>query len=324
MELQPGTVVGDRYAVDAPIGRGGVATVYRVRHLTLDTLHALKVLQHVTGSVQERLLREGKLQGRLGHPNVVAVTDAIDVRGVPALVLELVDGPNLGALLAQRALTVPQIDLLGAQILAGVAAAHEAGLVHRDLKPANVLVARTRLGLVAKVTDFGLARVLDDDLDGRRTRTGAGLGTPQHMAPEQIRDAKDVDERADVWALGTVLYELATGRPAFDDPDRLALFLAIAEGRYTRVEVIRPDLPDRMVHAIGRALSVDRRDRPPHAGALLELWAPATAQDPSLWDAATVELARTLAPSVTSRSSGSPARSSDNRTWVEPPPPPQP
>src|SRR5687768_4296203 len=113
MELAAGTVVGGRYEVDQLLGRGGMASVYRVWHLGLGTSHALKVLQTTSESARERLLREGRLQGQLRHPNVVAVTDHVEVNGAPALVLEMVEGPPLSALIGGPPLTLEQVDAIG-------------------------------------------------------------------------------------------------------------------------------------------------------------------------------------------------------------------
>jgi serine/threonine protein kinase len=316
MQLATGIVVGERYVVEALLGQGGMAVVYRVRHRTLGTVHALKLVGVTSASARERLLREGRLQGQLQHPNVVGVTDQLEVQGVPALVLELVDGPSLAQLVG-TALSVAQVDALGAGILAGVAAAHANGLVHRDLKPGNVLVAVEGGRAVPKVTDFGLA--VEPDSGDRSTRTGATLGTPEYMAPEQVRSAKGVDARADVWALGVLLYELATGVLPFQDEDRLTLFQKIAGGAHVPVRERRPELPERMVATIEAALRVDREQRPADAGALLVAWSA------EVHEARIDDLARrvqALAPSAASSSGGDtppPAPELAGATWAPPP-----
>jgi serine/threonine protein kinase/tetratricopeptide (TPR) repeat protein len=311
VNLAPGTVVGDRYVVEGTLGQGGMAVVYRVRHRALGTAHALKLVGAMSSSSRERLLREGRMQGQLQHPNVVAVTDHLEIQGVPAIVLELVDGPPLSHLVGS-ALSVPQLDALGAGILAGVAAAHQLGLVHRDLKPGNVLVAVENHKAVPKVTDFGLA--VDPASDDRATRSGVTLGTPQYMSPEQVRSARDVDARADVWALGVLLYELATGSLPFDDDDRFALFQKITSGDHVPLRDRRPDLPARMIDTVESALQVDRADRPADAAALLSTWSPETRQ------AAVDDLALRVMELAPSRSSGSippaMARSEPAATWL--------
>ncbi|MCA9492628.1 MAG: serine/threonine protein kinase, partial [Myxococcales bacterium] len=186
--LPPGAVIDGRYVVEALIGRGGMAAVYCVRHVHLDTQHALKVLTVGGPSLARRLQQEGRVQATLQHPNIVAVTDMVSVDGQPGLVMEFVRGPSLEALLGKRRPTLEQIDVLAVGVMDGVAAAHALGLIHRDLKPANVMVAVTSMTLVPKVADFGLVKLVAGDDAGvlSKTRSGMAMGTPAYMAPEQI------------------------------------------------------------------------------------------------------------------------------------------
>ncbi|MFZ5482153.1 MAG: serine/threonine-protein kinase [Myxococcota bacterium] len=268
--LEPGSAI-DRYVVEDVVGSGAMAVVYRVRHRDLGTVHALKVLGIVSETVRARMLQEGRIQGSLRHPNVVAVTDVVSVGGNPALVMEYVEGPSLASWLGRAAPTLAQIDAIGRDVLRGLAAAHRQGLVHRDLKPANVLMATVDDGVVAKVADFGLAKVLAED-GTSTTRSGVTMGTPAYMAPEQFRSAKDVDARADVFAVGVTLYELATGRPAIDGADFIACYNAAADGTWKRVREIAPEVPERLAAAIEAAMTPDPAKRPADADALLRLW----------------------------------------------------
>jgi serine/threonine-protein kinase len=298
--LQAGTVI-DRYVVERVIGEGGMATVLLVRHSALGSVHALKVLTLSPGSIRERLWQEGRVQAALSHPNIVAVTDVIEIGGSPGLIMEYVEGGTLDGLLRSRRLAPNEVDDLARGILSGVAEAHRHGLVHRDLKPANVLLKLVDGVLIPKVADFGLAKVLGGvDSGGGRTRTGSTMGTPHYMSPEQLRDAKSVGPRSDVFALGAILYELATGRRAFDGTDLLEIFNAVATGRYTPPREIVPDLPERMERAIVSALSVNPDDRPQSVEALAEVWnggASSIARSPalpsSLGSAAVVDVAPT-------------------------------
>jgi serine/threonine protein kinase len=265
-------VVDDRYTVEAAVGEGGMATVYRVRHRKLGSTHALKVLNLPAVSIRERLMAEGRVQATLRHRNVVAVTDVVEVSGAPGLIMEYIDGPTLRSLLKSHRMTIEQADVLGRGIIAGVAAAHRYDLVHRDLKPANVLLAVTDEGLVPKVADFGLAKILASDGDDSQTRSGASMGTPQYMAPEQIRDSKSVDRRADIFSLGAMLYELVCGRRAFDGADMLEIFNSICQGRYTPPGELVSDLPEPMSRAIIGALQVERDQRIGSCGELLATW----------------------------------------------------
>src|SRR5262249_51361093 len=143
------------------IGEGGTATVYRVRHRVLGTWHALKVLHLSSERIRQRLMQEARVQAELRHPNVVGVTDVVEVDGEPGLVMELVPGVSLEILLGSSRLTLAQVDDLARGIFAGLAHAHAHGVIHRDLKPANVLLKPGRDGSVTPmVTDFGVAKVL--------------------------------------------------------------------------------------------------------------------------------------------------------------------
>ena len=273
--LKAGEIV-ERYRVEGELGRGGMATVYRVRHVTLGTVHALKLLHITHPVIRQRMLTEGQAQARLRHPNIVAVTDVLDVAGQPALLMEFVGGGDLHLRLARGALALDAALELFRGIVAGVAFAHAQGVVHRDLKPANVMLAardpargiQGDADLVPKVTDFGLAKLMDQD-GPARTRSAAAMGTPQYMPPEQIRDAKSVDLRADVYALGAMLYELACGRRAYEGTDLVTLIQKVAAGHYEPPERVRPDLPAPVATAIRGALATDRERRIPDCETLL-------------------------------------------------------
>jgi serine/threonine protein kinase len=295
MELVPGTAI-DRYVVEGVLGTGGMATVYLVRHETLNTLHALKVLDVASADVRRRLIEEGRAQSRLRHPNIVPVTDVVPVRGAPGLVMDYVEGPSLRQFLSDHRCTIPELDALAGGILDGVEAAHAAGLVHRDLKPDNVLVHVVDGRVVPRITDFGLAKFLDRELAEHATRTGTTMGTPAYMPPEQIRDASSVDARADVWAIGTILYELVTGQMAFPAEDTFALYDNIQQGEYARADTLRPDIPNRMRDAIEGALVPDRNRRFSTVEELAAVWGKDTDAAPTLWSVPALSHASTPAP----------------------------
>jgi predicted ATPase/Tfp pilus assembly protein PilF len=204
------------YEILGLIGRGGMAEVYAVRHREQERHYALKIASLPHPRLVERFEREVELQARLVHPHVLSVLERLDVHGRPAVLLPLVQGPTLERLLAEGQLATEHALALFRQIVAGVAAIHAAGLVHRDLKPGNVLLELASGGVVAKVSDFGLAKALQGQ---RLTQTGILLGTPAYAAPEQRRDAAHVDARADVFALGCILAELLTGVPPAEGTD---------------------------------------------------------------------------------------------------------
>jgi serine/threonine protein kinase len=264
-EPADGLVLGstvERYRIDGVLGEGGMARVYRVTHTILGTTHALKVLTLPGRQFRARLVQEGRAQASLRHPNVVGVTDVLELPGCVGLVLEYVPGGTLEELICRRSLSVSQIDHLADGVLRGVAFAHERGLVHRDLKPANVLLQVEGRRVTPKVADFGLVKSLGSD-EGA-TRSGVMMGTPRFMAPEQVESARDVDHRADVFALGAILYAMVTGKNAFapDSGVLLKIVAAVQSGTYVPVRALRPDAPDRWVDAIGAALQVDAALRP--------------------------------------------------------------
>ena len=262
----------DRYTVDSIIGYGGTAVVYLVKHVQLSTQHALKVLSVSSGAIRERMLREGRVQAALTHPNVVAVSDVLDVDGSPGLLMEYIEGPSLEEALKQFRISLEDAETLFRGIVLGVHAAHETGLVHRDLKPANVLLAESEEGFVPKVTDFGLAKVIvGDGIEVGTTRAGIAMGTPSYMSPEQIRDARKVDQRADIFSLGCLLYELVTGQRTFPGDEALTIYNAVTAGEYLPVEQLVPELPSRIVQCVDGCLALDREERIPNCATILEV-----------------------------------------------------
>ena len=271
-------MISERYVIERLLGKGAMAMVYRVRHIHLNTLHAMKILMSPSSAVQQRLMQEGRVQASLRHANVVSVTDIAMFDGAAALVMEYIEGPPLNELLKTRTMNLIQAVALGEGILQGVAAAHDHGLIHRDLKPANVMLAVEGGAILPKVTDFGLAKLSDADRTGdmTATKTGIAMGTPAYMAPEQFRDAKSVDQRADVFSVGAILYELVCGARAFKGNSFLDVYHHVAEGNYAPIDSHNPDIPMEMQAAIKRALSVNPAERHEDCHDLLTQWKSAT------------------------------------------------
>ncbi len=260
----------DRYTVEEFLGEGGVAMVYRVKHVHLESIHALKLLAVNDQETKRRLIDEGKSQANLRHPNVLAVTDAFLHNGQPCLIMEYVDGPSLYDLLEEYDPTLQEALELFRGILRGVDAAHRHGLVHRDLKPENVLLAQTDDGVVPKVADFGLVKVLAKGAAQRDTAGGTFLGTPQYMSPQQISDPASVDHRADMFSLGCLLFEMVCGEMPFAAENTYDALTRIMNDDYLPPESIRPDLPSHVVAAINGLLDHDVEKRTADCSILMD------------------------------------------------------
>ena len=267
--------------------------MYCARHRQLGSLHAIKLLNLPIPGLKRRLIQEGSVQASMRHPNIVQVSDVVEHEGCPGLVMEYVDGPTLGALLAAGSLPPERVDVLAEGILRGVGAAHRRGWIHRDLKPANILIATVDGGPVPKIADFGVAKVLDPSGVGMdQTRTGQTLGTPCYMGPEQLQDAKRVDQRADVYALGAILYEMLVGTRLIDGATPEAALAALQErAALTSLDALTGVSPSKRA-AIKAALTLDAEGRPASADALLGAWTDAGGAQGHWWDALRERAAR--------------------------------
>jgi eukaryotic-like serine/threonine-protein kinase len=267
MSLDPGTRLGP-YEILGPVGSGGMGEVYRARDTRLGRVVAVKVLRHDVAADAdriERFEREARSASSLNHPNIVTIHD-VGVSGATSFIaMELVDGTSLRNMLVERKpLPVASVLGIGAQIAEGLAKAHAAGIVHRDLKPENVMV--TPDGLV-KILDFGLAKlVARDEHLGAQLATQAGtsvgllLGTVGYMSPEQATGAA-IDYRSDQFALGVILYELATGSRAFRRDSAPQTLAAIIEDDPAPVDSLNPRLPPQFARIVVRCLAKKPDDR---------------------------------------------------------------
>jgi len=269
MSLQPGQPV-DRFIVERELGEGGMATVYLVEHNLLGSRHALKVLDSellVNPRIRERFLAEGRIQAQLQHPNIVRVTDIVAADGLAALVMEYVEGPTLAEHIeAHGALPAAEILALFLPVLDAIGAAHARGILHRDLKPSNILIGSAGGAPRPVVLDFGIARVTDEADEAlqlrQQTRDGAQIGTPAWMSPEQVRGRTDLDERSDVFSLGAILYEMATGRTAFEADSEFDTMNNVVTGRWDApTEAVPGDHRGTIAACITKALAVEREDR---------------------------------------------------------------
>jgi hypothetical protein len=262
-----GTVVGGKYRLEAPIGRGGMASVWRATHTTLEHSLAVKLLE-TFGTAREkmakRFLREAKLAAGLQHRNVVHILDyGVMDDGQPFMAMELLEGTNLQDRFDNGPPLSP-VELLDivASVLSGLAVVHDAGIVHRDIKPDNIFLVRDPDGDYPKLLDFGISRGVEGDgLDARVTNTGAVVGTPYYMSPEQARGVKDLDHRTDLWSVGIMLYEGLTGDVPFIAENMGDVLIQVATTDAPSLAEARPDLPDEIVSVVDRALIRDRSKR---------------------------------------------------------------
>ena len=266
--LEAGQRLADRFVVERALGSGGMGAVYLARDerlgeaVALKIMHGLALLDPAAG---DRLRREASAARRISHPNVVKIYDVGEDQGHLFLSMEYVDGDSLKQLIDKHgALTVERVRAYVREICAGLTAAHEQGVIHRDLKPANVLVPRGQPQRV-KIIDFGLARIAN--LEGM-TATGMLLGTPEYMAPEQIKGAEAIDARSDLYSLGALTYAALTGRKPFAGATPIAVSLAQATESPVPPSEIRPELDKAWDAFVLRAMSKAKHDRFASAAAM--------------------------------------------------------
>jgi serine/threonine-protein kinase len=271
------TLAGTRlgpYEVLQPLGRGGMAEVYHGVHTRLGRAVAIKVLPAslaVHADFRERFEREARAVAALRHTNIVQVYDFGDAAGMYYMVMEYIDGSDLARLLAEQGqLPLAQVLPLLRDVAAALDYAHGQGLVHRDVKPSNVMLqaaSAVGLGQRAILTDFGIAKILTG-AGSAATRAGVMIGTPDYMAPEQIRAAGEVDQRVDIYALGVMLFQMLTGRLPFAGGNPGEVVQAHLNRPAPNPHTLQPDLPTRVADAVLRALAKDPAERYQTAGAL--------------------------------------------------------
>lgn len=265
--LTAGTIISDTYEVQRLVHEGKLAVLVEAldlrdrRHVAIKMLHP--DLAGVHGAVA-RSLREARALSRLQNPHVCQVYDiGIVERSVPFIVMEFLHGSDLGEMLADGEEGEPlwpateSVDLI-LQVCEALAEAHSMGLVHRDIKPENLFMVRTEDGRISvKVLDFGIAKSLLGN-DGKLTNDGDLLGTPAYMPPEQMSSSKAVDERADIWSLGVVLYELLAGRKPFIGRNLIEYYKAVTAAPTPPIEL---PLPEGLMTVVGRCLQKDAQLR---------------------------------------------------------------
>jgi len=269
MALISGTRLGP-YEIVSPLGAGGMGEVYRARDTRLERDVAIKVLPanlSSGASLRQRLEREAKAISKLSHPHICTLHDIGHQGGVDFLVMELVEGETLEHRLANGPLRPEQTIHFAVQMADALAKAHKLGIVHRDLKPSNIMLTKTG----AKLMDFGLAKesaraplaAAMTEMTADQTKLtveGAIIGTFQYMAPEQL-EGKEADARSDIFALGEVIYEMATGKPAFNGRSRASLIAAILTVDPPPISTMQPLAPPVLERIVKKCLAKDPDDR---------------------------------------------------------------
>jgi serine/threonine-protein kinase len=271
MGLVPGAIIAGRYRLERPLGEGGMGVVFRATHVVTRKLVALKFLKRRHGddaSSVPRFLREARASCAVRHPSVVEVYDVLELEdGSPVMVMELLSGETLARRLKRKkTLPLPDLARIMVDVCSAVGCAHSLGIVHRDLKPENIFLADSPGGTTVKVLDFGIAKLTASDGDaahtGATTGTGALLGTPFYMSPEQLFGERNVNHRADIWALGVVLYEALCGERPTQAENVGQVYKIVMTGAITPLGDRAPHLPADVLDLVSRMLSRDRMQRP--------------------------------------------------------------
>lgn len=260
--MQPGDVLDGRFELLAQAGAGGMGKVFRARDRVTDELVAVKLLHPgvaATSELRSRLLREARTLAEFRHPGVIRyVYHGQDTSGAPYLVMEWLAGEDLGARLARGPLAIEEAITVAARAAEALGAMHACGIIHRDLKPSNLFLPGSDLQQI-KLIDFGLVRLSEGTLI---TRSGSLMGTPSYMAPEQVRDVQEIDARADVFALGCVLYECLTGVQVFTGAHPMAVLAKVLLAEVPLPSSLRPEVPEALDALCARMLAKAPDERP--------------------------------------------------------------
>ena len=274
MSLQPGTSLG-HYQIAAPLGAGGMGEVYRARDPRLRRDVALKVLPELAAADpdrRERFTREAHAVAALNHPHIVTIYSVEDIGTTVFLTMELVEGRSLADVLPPGGLPLDRVLAIGIAVAEAMTAAHQKGITHRDLKPGNIMLGEGEQSGRIKVLDFGLAKITEQPLDGPAaswlpsapttpiTAEGHILGTVAYMSPEQA-EGRATDGRSDLFSLGVVLYEMATGQRPFGGDTSLSILSSILKDTPRSVTDLNPALPRDLGRIIRRALAKDPERR---------------------------------------------------------------
>jgi serine/threonine-protein kinase len=259
-KLQPGEVIDGRYKYLEKIGKGAFGTVLLMQDQVVDEKLILKFLNPNVSSDEEmmkRFVHELRYSRKITHRNVIRIYDFLHLQGAYAISMEYFPSHTLtGEMPDSKPMSFDKALKYSYDIATGMAVAHQAGVIHRDLKPANILVNNEGL---LKIVDFGVAAAASSG-DTQLTKTGYVIGSPKYMAPEQIL-GKKVDETADVYSVGVIMYEMVTGVPPYSRGDHMSVMYQHVQGKAKRCQEINPDVPDDYAAVIAKAMSVDKTKR---------------------------------------------------------------
>ena len=259
-KLNPGDVIDDRYRYIEKIGKGAFGTVLLMEDEVVDEQLILKFLNANVSSDDEmmkRFVHELRYSRKITHRNIIRIYDFLSLQGCYAISMEYFPSHTLsGEIPNSKPMPFDKVVRYSKDIAAGMHVAHQAGVIHRDLKPANILVNEEGL---LKIVDFGVAAAASSG-DTQLTKTGYVIGSPKYMAPEQIL-GKKVDQTADIYSVGIIMYEMATGIPPYSKGDHMSVMYQHVQGKAAHCQEVNPDIPDEFAAIIGKAMSVDKTKR---------------------------------------------------------------
>ncbi|HSN98626.1 MAG TPA: serine/threonine-protein kinase, partial [Candidatus Nanopelagicales bacterium] len=266
--MEPGTVLGGRFAIERQAASGGMGTVFRASDLLDNTTVALKLLRGTEAVDIERFEREARILSELSHPGIVRyVSHGTTTTGERYLAMEWLEGEDLAARLARRPLSPLESVMVLRKAAEALAYAHEHRIVHRDIKPSNLFLVAGDVRRL-KVVDFGIARPDRDTV--RLTYTGGILGTPGYIAPEMLEGEPTREPQADVFSLGCVLFECVAGRPAFEGAHLMAALAKLLFQEPPRLRELKPGVPEPLERLIGRMMAKSPPERPRDGAAICE------------------------------------------------------
>ncbi len=274
--LDKDRVIAGKYRLKRVIGEGGIGAVWEATHLTLDAPVAIKFIDcggPRGAQIADRFLREARISAAVRHRNVVQIMDFGSSEDGPYMVMEYLEGRSLGSEFKKGPMPIDRVVEIAAQVLSGLTAVHDAGIVHKDLKPENVYLVKEADGYHPKILDFGVSKGIDP-LSGPRsavtTQSGALSGTPQYMSPEQARGIAAIDQRSDIYSLGVIMYEALTGKVPFYAEHVGDLIVLIVTSSTPQVIDKRPDVGKPLSDLIAKAMARQPSDRFDNARLMLE------------------------------------------------------